>query len=92
MNPEAVTRYRSLVVGTQFDEGTLIVEELHAQGGAPSRSLVLERRANDWQFAVLDAQGNPQPFDDAACRGCHAGALAAPVFGPARELPGESKR
>lgn len=93
VNAEADARYRALVADTRFDDGTLIVETLSDAHGSPVAFLALERRPDGWRFSELDAGGVPRPFDEALCRGCHAGALAAPVFGPARSVPSrESKR
>ncbi|HET9930389.1 MAG TPA: hypothetical protein VFQ35_06875 [Polyangiaceae bacterium] len=93
VNAEAEAAYRALVMDTRFEAGTLLVETLLGRDGAPAALLALERRAEGWAFSEVDPEGVPLPFDESLCRGCHAGALAAPVFGPARIVPErESKR
>lgn len=94
VNSEAKPLYDALVTDTRFSKGTLIVEALsRTDHTAPDAFLALELSADGWRFVQLDAGGVPTTFDDAPCRGCHAGATSPPVFGPAHSVPTrESKR
>ncbi|MFZ5890882.1 MAG: hypothetical protein ACOY0T_07520 [Myxococcota bacterium] len=98
INPEAEATYRQVATDSRFDVGTLIVERLRAKTAAtPNVILALERRADAWVYWELDGNGRGRELNaDSACHGCHAGARAAPVFGPlavdARESNTEARR
>jgi hypothetical protein len=90
VNPEALETYRTLVVDTKFPPGTVLVERLRdARTGRLGAILALERgpTADDWRYWALDSQGQLEPdVSLELCAACHAGALAAPVFGPRRSV------
>jgi hypothetical protein len=94
VNPESEAAYRTLVVDSQFSQGTLVVEALSRNGGAePDTYLGVELTRDGWRFFEANAKGEPEALDERDCRGCHAGAPSPPLFGPARDVPArESKR
>jgi hypothetical protein len=94
VNPEALEAYRNLVGDTLFAEGTWFVERLrHADTGRSGPILALERTPKEWRFWVLDPQGRLDPEVSLDfCAGCHAGALAPPVFGLPRQFADSPSR
>ncbi|MGC4090251.1 MAG: hypothetical protein QM756_20700 [Polyangiaceae bacterium] len=91
VNAESLQAYLDVVRDSHFDDGTLITEWLRPDNRTPGSVLALELRGGSWHYWQVDLQGHGAELGDASpCQGCHAGALAAPVFGLAR--PGaESK-
>ena len=83
MSPKAVESYLALVTDSQFAQGTWLVEFLtDARTRAKGPIFALERRAEGWAYWELDPQGRVRAEGALGfCGGCHAGALAPPVFG-----------
>lgn len=89
VNPEARAAYLALVADTQFADGTWLVESLiDADTNSAGPTFAMERRAGNWVYWLLDAAGRVQAEGSLPlCAGCHAGALARPVFGLPRTPP-----
>lgn len=86
VNAAARDSYLALVADTEFPVGTQFFELLREpRSGRGAGALSLRRGEGGWEFQRFDAAGRPAPQSALAfCAGCHAQALAPPVFGVPR--------
>ena len=84
--------YVSLVTDSTLPADTTVaMTHLQAADQGSGPTYVMERRAGEWRYLVLDARGLIEREGAPECAGCHAGAVAEGLFGLPRPKETPSK-
>lgn len=90
VSPGARAPYEALVTDSVLPDGSVIAL-FHAEASRPGRVFVMQKEAGSWRYLALAPSGVVLPVSEAACRGCHAGAVGDSLFGLPRPKPMPSK-
>lgn len=87
VNPEAHAQYLALVTDSVLPDGSLLAMFHQSRDGAQSGLVyVMEKKANEWTFLALDADGHLASENLEVCALCHRGGVADHLFGLPRSL------
>ena len=92
VSSEARASYLALVTDSVVPDGTLVAMFHQSRDGAEKGAVyVMEKRASEWSFVALDAEGFPVEENLAVCALCHRGGVADHLFGLPRSLSGTAR-
>jgi hypothetical protein len=81
VSPPARDAYLTLVTDSALPPDTIVAMTHEAPGGERGATYVMERRAGEWRYLVLDSRGAVEREGPRPCAGCHAGGVALGLFG-----------
>jgi hypothetical protein len=87
VSPDAREKYLGLVTDSVLPDGSVIAMFHQSRDGATSGSVyVMEKKASEWTFVALDAEGAVTSENLNVCALCHRGGVADQLFGLPRSL------
>jgi hypothetical protein len=92
VSSEARESYLALVTDSLLPDRALVAMFHQSRDGAEKGPVyVMEKRASEWSFVALDAEGYPIGENLAVCALCHRGGVADHLFGLPRSLSGGAR-
>ena len=87
VSSDAREKYLGLVTDSVLPDGSVIAMFHQSRDGAtPGPVYVMEKRASEWTFVALDAEGAVTSENLNVCALCHRGGVADHLFGLPRSL------
>jgi hypothetical protein len=87
VSPDAREKYLALVTDSVLPDGSVIAMFHQSRDGATGGPVyVMEKKASEWTFVALDAEGAVTSENLNVCALCHRGGVADQLFGLPRSL------
>jgi len=93
VSPDARSQYLALVTDSVLPDGSVIAMFHQSRDGARNGLVyVMEKKAGEWTFLALDADGRVATENLNVCALCHKGGVADHLFGLPRSLTAKGPR